>query len=744
MSIVGRKVAVMLTLLAIISFVCGSITGYAENEEKIKNLFREGINAFEEGRYEQARIHFAAVMNLNPSMELAAELRDAATQRYLMTLARHADIGPDVWRLINMASRYDLMKKREPEFIKKQVANLNKDFEARKYAMAELVRIGTYAIPHLVPHLADPNAEDGMRSYAFITIQKMGSAAVQPLIELLNTDDNLLKSNVCELLRLFGDERATPYLLQVAKDEKLNDQIVLTAAKAFEQITGTSVDNAAPLQNYFYQAGLKYYLDGPIIQEEAFQADGTVWKWDAEAGNIVKEDIPVFAYNEEIGRRRCFDGINAAPDSPIFTPLIVCIGVSQGNDTRVRHKKLNAILASLPERDSKRNEIMASIAALGSELEKAQRFEVASYLVGQRNLFYALDIALKNERFLDARSIVKYLAEVSDGSLLPAPGQSDAIGMPLIEALDSENATVRYNAAITLGKINPSRPFKGQEKVALTLAAAMGETSDVNVLVVDNDMAVNNKVVAAARNAEFGAIGVLSGRACLRHAGIFPIKDIILLDYTLDDEGDLLVDQVYRRLADQPHTASIPVVFMVPDTAVGEFQAKFPDAKYFVTKPINEVALVQQLKKVVAEEKLENAVRKEINQIAIDSASTLASIPVNDTNIDINAALGPIIAAFGASIDEVRIGAMKTAANIKAAEAIDPLMAVFKDKGNSSEVRITSLGAIGAIDPAKARDLLVEAVGDDDLEIARAAAKALGSKDFAADLINELIKKSLK
>jgi HEAT repeat protein len=245
------------------------------------------------------------------------------------------------------------------------------------------------------------------------------------------------------------------------------------------------------------------------------------------------------------------------------------------------------------------------------------------------------------------------------------------------------------------------------------------------------------------RGAGFAAQGAFSGRACIEKAGIFPIKDIIVLDYVLNDEGDITVEEVYRRLKRQAHTATMPILFTVPDTMVAEVPAKFPDAPFFVTKPINRVDFINALKKIATEKVSESVIREQINTFARDAAETLAGINVNATHINLKGAVKELIAAFNSRIDEVRIGAMMTVANLKAAEAIESLKEVFKNGDNSSAVRIASLQAIGVIDPAGAQDLLTEAVGDEDMEISKAAAIALGKKDFPASVINKLMRKTI-
>ncbi|GAB4154265.1 MAG: hypothetical protein Kow00107_04390 [Planctomycetota bacterium] len=746
MSIAGRKVAVVLALLAIIGFAFGSLVGYAaSNDEQVKDEFRKAINAFEEGDYAAAKLHFAAVLNLNPSKELAAQLRNEATLNYLMEIAAKEEIGPDVWRLINLASAFDQEQRRNPEVIKALVADLNKELETRQYAMAKLVQVGAFAIPQLVPHLADPNEGDGMRTYAYITVQKMGREAVQPLIELLNSKDPLLVQNACMILASIGDARAIPYLLRVAKDEKINSATRETAAFAFAKLAQTPIEQAKPLDIYFYNEALRYYLNSPIVQEEAFSAENVVWRWNAESQNVVAVETPEFAYNEEVARDRCFAGLDAAPASPLFTPLLVCLGISESIDVRTRVATLRTQLEKTEDDDVK-TELQMSLMALVPHMEKASRFEGISYLVGQQNLFAALDIALKNDRYADAAAIIKCISEVSDGSMLPAPAEGEyerTPGAPLIDALDSKHAMVRYSAAICLGTINPPAPFAGSAKVAQVLAAAMADTADINVLCVDDEIDAMNALVETARKAGFSAEGAFSGRACIEKAGIFPIKDIIVLDYALGSEGDVTVDEVYRKLKAQAHTRNIPVLFVVPDTMVGEFQTKFPDAEYYVTKPVDNVAFANMLNKVKSEKVVESPVRAEINSFARNAAATIAGIDLKNTQIDVKSALKELVAAFNSSIDEVRVGAMKTVANLKAAEALEALKEVFKNTSNSSVVRITSLEAIGAIDPAAAKDLLTEAVGDKDAEIAKAAAIALGKKDFPAEEINKLIRKSL-
>ncbi len=742
MSMVGRKVAVVLALVAIVTLAFSTLL--KADEQQIRDEFRKAINAYEEGNYKEAKVHFAAVLNLNPSKKLAAELRDAATLRYLYQIAKVEEIGPDIWRLISLAAQYDKERMRDPENIKKLVKQMEQDAANRKIAMAQLIEIGPYAIPYLVPGLSDPNAEDGMRTYAFVTVNKMGRAAVQPLIELLNSDDDLLVKNCCYLLAGMNDIRPVPYLLKIALDEKVPESTRAVAAFAFKKLAGTPVEKAEPIENYFYREALRYYIDSPLVQEEAYSSEGIVWRWDAAKKNVVPVATPMFTYNEEIAKERCFDGLKAAPKSPIFTPLLVCVGYSALCELEERMTILSQQYARGLEEPAK-SQVMAQLKEYDTLMQKLRRANVLGHLVGRRNLYKALSIALKHKKTNEIVAIIGALADVSDGSLLPPPGSGDTYerteGAPLIDALMSKDNRVSYEAAIGLARIDPKQPFHGMDKVALVLTAAMGETSSLNLLVIENDIALMNKLVEMLHKAGYGAQGAFSGRNGIAKAGIFPMKDIILLDYTLDEEGDLTADQVYRRLKEAPHTRNIPVVFLVPTDAISEFKAKFPGEHPYITKPVDEAEMKKVIAEVVKKGNFDNPFRKSVNDIAKRAAAAVASINPETSKIALKPAVPALIAAFGSHIDEVRIGAITALANLKEASALDPLKALFKNKDNSSQVRLASLMAIGRIDPAAAKDLLEEAIADADYDIALEGAKALGHRDFDTETINSLIRK---
>ncbi|MFA4986045.1 MAG: hypothetical protein WC712_05630 [Candidatus Brocadiia bacterium] len=747
MRIVGRKVAIVMAVLAIALFVFGAQQGYATNDEQIRNDFRKAINAFEEGNYKEAKVLFAAVLNGNPSNKLAAELRNQATLKYLMEVAKFSDIGPDVWRLLALAGAYDRQEMRKPEAIQALIGQMDRDFEERRVAMAKLVDIGNYVIPFLVPHLADPNSEDGMRTYAYLTIMKMGHSAIQPLVELLNTNDELLLQNVCNLLAVTNDPRALPYLLAVAKNGKTIEISRSTAGTAFTKISGVPLDKADPIENYFFNEALRYYQDLPVIQEEAYASEGMIWRWDATAKNIVASNFPIFSYNEEIARGLCYRGMDLAPKSTIFIPLIVCLGYSEYNEVKQRRDMLAIQAEQTGISEETKAAIIAEVNSLNELYPKVERANAIGHLVGQKALSAALDLALANKKDDEAVSIINALADVSDGTLLPPPAVGAYDRSPsacLIDALSSNMARVRYEAAISLAKIDPKNKFQGQEKVAAILAAAMSETSSLNFLVCDNETAKMNFLVELLRKNNYGADGAFSGRACLAKASVYPMKDIILLDYTLDESGDLNVDQVYRRLQEEPLTASMPIIFMVPAEMMVEFKTKFPGDNYVIAKPPVEGDLLAMIGKIVSERNMNNPIRAGINSIAVRAAEAISKINPATTNIDLKVAVPMLIAVLNSHVDAVRVGAMKTLANVKAVESLNALKDVFKNKDNSTMVRVTSLQAIGMIDPAAAQDLLEEAIADADYLIALEASKALGRGNLSDEAVLELLKKSLK
>jgi CheY-like chemotaxis protein len=71
------------------------------------------------------------------------------------------------------------------------------------------------------------------------------------------------------------------------------------------------------------------------------------------------------------------------------------------------------------------------------------------------------------------------------------------------------------------------------------------------------------------------------------------LPDLVLLDLHLPDIGG---DEVLRRLRDDPHTASIPVVILSADATPGQIQRLLhAGASEYLTKPLD----VRQLREVL-------------------------------------------------------------------------------------------------------------------------------------------------
>src|SRR3990172_3048574 len=85
-----------------------------QGADEIRQAYRDGIDAFEEGRYTDAQHSFEKVLSLRPSHELALEMREeAGYQLFVQMLSRQDDLATIARKLLEMAEmgakreRYD-------------------------------------------------------------------------------------------------------------------------------------------------------------------------------------------------------------------------------------------------------------------------------------------------------------------------------------------------------------------------------------------------------------------------------------------------------------------------------------------------------------------------------------------------------------------------------------------------------------------------------------------------------------
>ncbi|MBI3722579.1 hypothetical protein HY251_01285, partial [bacterium] len=164
--------------------------------------FREGVRAFDEGRFEDAEKAFREVLKAKPSDEQARLYRDEASyQFWVKVLARGGNLAVLGQRILSAAERGAKRDRQDPAKIKRVIdlfmADDDKehDLATQMGAMEEAIALhGHYIVPYLVDALGQ-RREDDKRVRVIGLLARLGEEGVLALLQCLKSGEALTRQN---------------------------------------------------------------------------------------------------------------------------------------------------------------------------------------------------------------------------------------------------------------------------------------------------------------------------------------------------------------------------------------------------------------------------------------------------------------------------------------------------------------------------------------------------------------------
>ncbi|MGE0713211.1 MAG: HEAT repeat domain-containing protein [Planctomycetota bacterium] len=270
--------------------------------------FRLGVNAFEQGRFEEAEQHFRNVLKSQPDHTQAVRYRDEAGYRFwVQVLARGGRLATVAKRMLSMAEKGAIRERQDAEALREDLRGLwADDFLTEVETIEKLIaKYGHYVVPEVVQILAE-RQEDEKRVRVIQLLARLGDEGTLAVIELLESDDVMLQQNSAAVLGHCRDVRAIPPLKRLA--EKTQDPHVKEAAfKAIKKINGPDY----PTPEYYARVSEAFYQENPLFMVNRYR-EYVVWKW--QDGKLSRRDVPKFRWNEEVAEEFAYDGLDVAPN----------------------------------------------------------------------------------------------------------------------------------------------------------------------------------------------------------------------------------------------------------------------------------------------------------------------------------------------------------------------------------------------------------------------------------------------
>lgn len=394
------------------------------------------------GRIDLAAGFGEAIVASDPDpIELLA-LSEANTNGYRILLKMNAD-SPELRKvsgqILDIIEQGRYLKRTDARVIVAEIKRLSTTIRGRIAAEGRLKNAGEFAIPFMLDALADFDRKDEFANIA-MALPKVGKDAIRPLVAALQTDDAAVKAEIIRALGDIGYPQSLGYLKYVVEQDE-SPVLRTLAQEAIEKIDSSAM--SVPASELLFNLGRSYYFHNDSLTPSAEIDYANVWFWDTASRHLVREEIDKSYFNELMAMRSCEWALNADEN----------IG-----------KAIALWLASF---------FKAEAAGLGQPAYFGDAHMGAmSYArtAGPEYLHQALDMAIKEGNAYVALGLVEALAvNAGEISLMYTIG----VDQPLVAALNFDDISVRYSAAIAIGSAGPAANFVGSELVAKNLASAI-------------------------------------------------------------------------------------------------------------------------------------------------------------------------------------------------------------------------------------------------------------------------------
>ncbi|MCA8948964.1 MAG: HEAT repeat domain-containing protein [Planctomycetes bacterium] len=673
-------------LAAVVALV---VAGQVAAQSELK----EAVNAIRLGKSEEAKTILRGVLTSDPSNEQALQLYESVSQDewYMLLTEQDGDIRKIAQSILERAKVERREHSRDEGTIQSLVDTATAEgstFGDRQDAINKLIADhGEFAVPALVRKLANADDVDG-QIRAIYALSQLDTVAVLPLIEVLESSDELTVQNAAAALHHIGDMRAAPAMAHLANDSRVG---VATIAKKFlaqHNVSGNAVE--------LLLAQAKSYLKGEI---PAGGYSDVVWS--LQDDKLVATDVPALVYPAELAKECAADAVAIAPQDASAISMLAQANLAQAN----------LIETSIAQGD----EAAAGLADVVPELK------IAAQATGLDALRAALDAGVKQGLVPVAVGAIDALA-VAEGASTIATDQA------LVRALDSQDKRIQYAAAAALVEASHGVNVPAADKVAGILAQAVTEQAVHTIQVISPDEAARDAV--AASNSVRGLAVEASSNAVagMRDLLVNPNIDVVVINEILPDR---LPEDIIGNLKKDARMANTRVVIVAKDTDAA--QERFGDAiQGVVQAPLTGESLVAEVNRV-----LEGATNPAGERAEGYAAKASRALQMMATG---KAAVGSALGDLAKQLDRGDAVAVPAAQTIGLAGSADQLPALRDAIERSSDaVKVAAADAIGNIlarmdaAPAETVATLVAVVnGDGDVALRAAAARALGKAKLDA------------
>ena len=745
-----------LSFLVVVGF--STSNAYAED---VQEMFDLAVAHTYKHQTDEARILLEQILAENPTGEQAHEMRERVGPDFMAKMVAMTQLGdgPDI--LFRKARVWELAKRDSADEIA-TVVDASVDTSSAQEEVWEaanrVVSFGQYAMPRLLDHMGDSLSPE-KRAMAISIVKKIGVEAIPSLCEAVKSGTT--HQQFCATMALSSiaprDVRSAAAIKSALSNENVSDELTSllekTLAKNLKYTNKTQASTYAELFAWYMSKSRNLLLEVDLN-------NGIVWH--ITDGQLKRQNVPSWAWASVMAEKTAYDGLRFAPNDQQLTAALAASIAAQVADLRQAQDSLaeNDTAGGTSDKAKKAIETRASALALAPGLLDT---------LAAGHLYDALDVCLKLHNPSAAIVICEALGRVADGTLLPRKGtplysgesiasmdsESDvdwgALGVldsetaevvskktslggrgaPIVRALLGPNAGVRYAAAMALAQINPKAAFLQSDKVAPTLALAIGEAGPLHFLLVCDDADI-----ASLMRQEIEAIGYSVSVAenaidAKTKASSFPPQDAILIWRGLSAQGN--ASSLVKDLSKNEYMSRFPIAIITTDVFETEDRGTFNKSTSYIRKGMMGKTLTHLLNQVSRAGTTVSVHKANAEKVAVAAAETLASVSAfgldnNSVCITVSDAGDALSQALDNRSDSIRLPAIKALGNMRFEGAVEALNSVATAADNPLALRIAALDALKRIASTSSQETLENILASDGaVSLRLAAASAISA-----------------
>ncbi|HWL09235.1 MAG TPA: HEAT repeat domain-containing protein [Planctomicrobium sp.] len=491
-------------------------------------------------RLELAKQYLQKTLDLSPTDEDLLALRDTHGTATFLELSRLKELDPPATELLNKVVQAVRNQVDQPGYADSLIKKLNGSARERSEATAELRHLGPLAVSPILRNLEKADVSRGMLTSI---LNQIGTDALAPLIGALQADSPEIRAVAAEVIGNVGSEADSIWLWFPSFSQEESPGVRDAARIALAKLrygnagaAGRLTPDDAPRR--LMQAAHQH-LTGtyawPVLYDD--QTEIPVWVWDHSANTLVEQPVSRHLASLFFAERLSREAAALAPDSE--QPAVLLL-----SSLLIRTVEGSNWQTPLPIGE---NSVMDLAVRCGPD-------------VNDRVLRYGLD------QNLPAAALGALQALSLNGS--PAQLQTKQGRSAVIEALDSQDQRIQFAAATTILHWEPTRPFKGANRVVEILARALNADSRTASVVMDPNTSRAQETASLFSELGFSATPVTTGMEGFQLAA--ERGDIALAVLHPNVIRWELMQTIANLRADS-RTAKIPVVIYGPKSIRDRF-----------------------------------------------------------------------------------------------------------------------------------------------------------------------------